>query len=156
MTVSGSPQDPAVPPVLPKQSATPPRPADPSQTSIGELLGETTRDLSTLVRQELELAKAEVKESASQTGKGAGMLAGAGVAAHFTLAFLSVALWWALGSLIGLGWSAVVVAVLWAIIAAVLAVIGKNELKRVRGMPQTASTISKIPNALKGQEEENR
>ena len=142
----GYPQEPAVPAV----------PTSPVEPSIGQLLSETTRDLSTLLRQEVELAKAELRESAGQTGKGAGMLAGAGVAAHFTLLFLSLGLWWALGLVMGVGWSAVVVAILWAAVAAALAVTGRAELKRVRGLPQTASTISKIPNALKGHEEENR
>ena len=70
--------------------------------SLGDLLGEVTRDLSTLMRQELELAKAELKQTASRAGKGGGMLAGAGVAGHFVLLFLSVALWYALGQLMGL------------------------------------------------------
>ncbi|TLM80309.1 phage holin family protein, partial [Pseudarthrobacter sp. NamE2] len=59
-------------------------------TSLGDLLGEVTRDLSTLMRQELELAKAEAKQSATRAGKGGGMLAGAGVAGHFVLLFLSL------------------------------------------------------------------
>ncbi|MCO4252353.1 phage holin family protein [Pseudarthrobacter raffinosi] len=118
-------------------------------TSLGDLLGEVTRDLSTLMRQEVELAKAELKESASKAGKGGGMLAGAGVAGHFVLLFLSIALWIALGELMGLGWSAVVVAVIWGVIAAVLASIGRKELKTVRGMPQTAETLQEIPPTLK-------
>jgi hypothetical protein len=100
-------------------------------TSLGDLLGEVTRDLSTLMRQEVELAKAELKDSAGKAGKGGGMLAGAGVAGHFVLLFLSIALWYALGELMGLGWSAVVVALIWGIIAAVLATIGRKELKAV-------------------------
>lgn len=117
--------------------------------SLGELLSDVTRDLSTLMRQELELAKAEAKQSATRAGKGGGMLAGAGVAGHFVLLFLSIALWYALGELMGLGWSAVVVAVIWAIIAAVLASIGKKELKTVKGMPQTVETVQEIPPTLK-------
>ncbi|MFN3925443.1 MAG: phage holin family protein, partial [Pseudarthrobacter sp.] len=46
-------------------------------TSLGDLLGDVTRDLSTLMRQEVELAKAEAKQSATKAGKGGGMLAGA-------------------------------------------------------------------------------
>ncbi|MGN6441799.1 MAG: phage holin family protein, partial [Arthrobacter sp.] len=56
--------------------------------SLGELFGDVTRDLSTLMRQEVELAKAELKQSTSRAGKGAGMLAGAGVGGHFVLLFL--------------------------------------------------------------------
>jgi len=118
-------------------------------TSLGDLLGEVTRDLSTLMRQEVELAKAELKESASKAGRGGGMLAGAGVAGHFVLLFLSIALWVALGELMGLGWSAVVVAVIWGVIAAVLASVGRRELKTVKGMPQTAETLQEIPPTLK-------
>ncbi|MDI3194040.1 phage holin family protein [Pseudarthrobacter sp. AL07] len=118
-------------------------------TSLGDLLGEVTRDLSTLMRQEVELAKAELKESASKAGRGGGMLAGAGVAGHFVLLFLSIALWVALGGLMGLGWSAVVVAVIWGVIAAVLASVGRRELKTIKGMPQTAETLQEIPPTLK-------
>lgn len=118
-------------------------------TSLGDLLSEVSRDISTLMRQEVELAKAEAKESATKAGKGGGMLAGAGVAGHFVLLFLSVALWYALGELMGLGWSAVVVAVLWGIIAAVLASMGRKELKAIKGMPQTVETVQEIPPTLK-------
>lgn len=117
--------------------------------SLGELLGDVTRDLSTLMRQEVELAKAEAKQSATRAGKGAGMLAGAGVGGHFVLIFLSLALMWALGAIMPLGWSALIVAVIWAIIAAVLASIGRKELKQIKGMPQTGETLSEIPPTLK-------
>jgi hypothetical protein len=118
-------------------------------SSLGELLGDVTRDMSTLMRQEVELAKVELKQSATRAGKGGGMLAGAGVAGHFVLIFLSVALWWALGGLMGLGWSAVVVAILWGIIAAVLASKGRKELKAIKGLPRTAETLQEIPPTLK-------
>lgn len=118
-------------------------------TSLGDLMGEVTRDLSTLIRQEVALAKAELKESGTRAGKGSGMLAGAGVAGHFVLVFLSIALWYAVGQLIGLGWSAVVVAVIWGVIAAVLASMGRKELKGIKGMPQTVETVQDIPPTLK-------
>ena len=130
-------------------------PAGPARGGLGELVAEVSRDLSTLMRQEVELAKAEAKQSAQRAGKGAGMLAGAGVAGHMVLLFLSVALWWALGAVMGRGWSAVVVAVLWAIVAAVLAARGRKELRTVEGMPETTDTLKKIPNAVRGHEEKN-
>ncbi|WP_186329176.1 phage holin family protein [Arthrobacter sp. U41] len=117
--------------------------------SLGDLLGDVTRDMSTLMRQEVELAKVELKQSATRAGKGAGMLAGAGVAGHFVLLFLSLALWWALGTLMGLGWSAVVVAVIWGVVAAILAAMGRKELNAIKGMPQTAETLQEIPPTLK-------
>lgn len=64
-----------------------------------------TEDLSILVRQEVELAKAEVQQSARRAGKAAGLFRGSADAGHFALMFLSIAVWWALGSAIGLGWS---------------------------------------------------
>ena len=124
--------------------------------SLGERLGDVTRDLSTLMRQEVALAKAEVSQSASNAGKGIGMLAGAALGGYFVLLFLSIALWVAIGSQTGYGWSALIVAVIWAIIAAVLFSVGKKELDRVRGVPTTTETLGKIPNALKGQEEKNQ
>jgi uncharacterized membrane protein YqjE len=111
--------------------------------SVGELIGEITTDLSTLMRQEIELAKAEIKQEAAKAGKGAGMLAGAGYAGHLTLLFLSLALvgllwaWWD-----SLALAALVVAVLWGIVAAVLAMKGKAQLKTVNPKPEhTVETL---------------
>ena len=129
-----------------------PSPGSVGDRSLGDLIGEVTQDLSTLMRQELELAKAELQQSASRAGKGAGMLGGAAVAGYFVLLFASVALWWAIGSATGLGWSAVIVAVIWGIVAAVLYAAGRNSLKSVRGIPTTADTVKRIPEALKGNE----
>jgi hypothetical protein len=130
----------------------PPTPGPAGDRSLGDLIGEVTEDLSTLMRQELELAKAELQQSATRAGKGAGMLGGAAVAGYFVLLFASIALWWAIGAATGLGWSAVIVAVIWGIIAAVLAAAGRSSLRSVRGLPKTADTVKKIPDALKGNE----
>jgi hypothetical protein len=129
-----------------------PAPGPVGDRSLGELISEVTEDLSTLMRQELELAKAELQQSATRAGKGAGMLGGAAVAGYFVLLFASIALWWAIGGATGLDWSAVIVAVIWGIIGAVLATVGRNSLRSVRGLPKTADTMKKIPDALKGNE----
>jgi hypothetical protein len=118
--------------------------------SIGELLSDVSQDITTLMRQEVELAKAELKQSATRAGKGAGMFAGAGVAGHLVVVFVSIAAWWAIGDSTGYGWSALIVAGIWAVIAAVLAVAGRAEMKSVTGVPQTADTVKKIPDAVKG------
>jgi hypothetical protein len=123
--------------------------------SVGDLLGEVTRDLSTLLHQEIELAKAEARESAKQAAKGGSMYAGAGVAGHMVLVFLSVALWWGLGNATGWGWSALIVAAVWLVVALVLYLRGRAESRRVRGMPRTAESVKKIPHALQGHEEKN-
>jgi hypothetical protein len=124
--------------------------------SLGTVLGDITANISTLMRQEVALAKAEVRQSGSQAGKGIGLFAGAAVAGLLLLVFVSVSAWWGLGQYIGLEWSALVVAAVWAIIAVILALVGKKELERVRGLSNTTETLSKVPNALKGHEEENR
>ncbi|MCC9205297.1 phage holin family protein [Arthrobacter sp. zg-Y769] len=134
----------------------PPTPAQAKaeSTSLGDLLGQVTQDMSTLMRQEVELAKVELKQSATRAGKGGGMFAGAAVAGYFVLLFLSVALWYALGTTaIGFGWSAVIVAVIWAIVAAVLASRGRKEMKKIKGMPQTSETLQEIPQTMKPSEE---
>lgn len=124
--------------------------------SLGEMFSDVSQDLSTLVRQEIALAKAEATQSAKQAGTGAGLLAGAGIGAHFVLLFLSIALMWGLGDLIGWGWASLVVAVLWAIIAGVMALVGRKKLKQTPGLPQTTESLKQAPNALKGHEELNR
>lgn len=130
-----------------------PPPTKAESTSLGDLLGQVTQDMSTLMRQEVELAKVELKQSASRAGKGAGMFAGAALAGYFVLLFLSIALWQALGDLIGLGWSGLVVAVIWAIIAGVLALRGRKEMQKIKGMPQTSETLQEIPETLKPNED---
>ncbi len=120
--------------------------------SIGELFSEVSNDLSLLMRQEVELAKVEIQDSARRAGKGVGMLSGAGLAGYFALFFLTVAVCWGLAQFIGLGWSALVVAVIYAIVAAVLAFSGKKQLESVKGAPQTIETAKQIPEALKPEE----
>ena len=124
--------------------------------SIGSVLADITANISTLLQQEVALAKAELRQSGTQAGKGIGLLAGAGVAGLLLLVFLSVSAWWGLGLYLGNQWSALVVTAVWAIIAAILYFAGKAELKRIRGLPATTETLSKVPPALTGHEEENR
>jgi hypothetical protein len=126
---------------------------DPSLRSVGELLGDITTDLSTLMRQEMDLAKAELRETADHAKAGGAMFGGAAVAGQLALLFLSLALWWALGDLIGLGWSALVVGLLWAVVAGVLAAAGRARLRRMTPVAQrTIDTTRNIPDALKGHE----
>lgn len=124
---------------------------DVADTSVGQLIGEVTNDLSTLLRQELELAKAEVKLEATKSGKAVGMLGGAGFAGYMVALFLSIALWWALANVMDEGWAALIVAALWAVIAAVLASVGRKRLRAVNPKPErTIQTVKEIPDALKG------
>jgi hypothetical protein len=130
--------------------ALPPQPD--SRASVGELFSDVAADLSTLIRQETELAKAELRQSATRAGKGAGMLAGAGISGYMVLLFASVAAWWGIGDTTGHGWSALIVAAIWLIVAAILALMGRREISTVPGVPQTAQTVKKIPDAIRGNE----
>jgi hypothetical protein len=124
--------------------------------SIGEALGDVTRDLSVLFQQEVALAKAEVRQAANRAGQAAGMFAGAAIAAFLFVLFLSLALWEALSDSTGRGWGAVIVAVIWLVAGVVLYLVARAQMKKVSGMPQTAETVGQIPNALKGHEERNQ
>ncbi|GAA4986224.1 phage holin family protein [Kineococcus glutinatus] len=101
------------------------------ERSLGEIVGSITTEFSTLVRKEVELAKTELREDVKNAGKGAGMFAGAGVAGHVFLIALSAFLVIAIGDAIGYVWSSLIVTVLWAVAAAVLALRGKAEMKKV-------------------------
>ena len=129
--------------------ATPPAPEEKAATtSLGDLLSGVTGDISTLFRQEVELAKAELTESAKKAGKGAGMFGGAGLTGLFALLFVSLAAMWGLGVLIGLGWSSLIIAVVYAIVALVLFLRGRKELKSIKGAPKTVDSLKKIPETV--------
>jgi Putative Actinobacterial Holin-X, holin superfamily III len=141
----------APPPGAPAREA-PGRREDVGELSVGQLVGDVTRDLSTLMRQELALARAEFREEAAKTAKGAGAFGGAGFAGYMAVLFLSIALWWALAYLVGHGWSALIVAALWGIAAAVLAVTGRQKLREVHPTPErTVDTLKQVPDALRGE-----
>ena len=124
--------------------------------SIGEAVGAVTRDMSVLVQQELALAKAEARQSASRPGQAAGMCAGAAVAAFLFVVFLSIALWVTISDNTGPAWAAVIVAAIWLVAAGVLFLVARGQIKKISGLQQTTETVRQVPNALKGHEERNR
>ena len=96
-------------------------PPDVSGRSVGELISHVASDLSTLLNQELELAKAELRIEAGKAGKTAGAFGGAAVAGYFALLFASWTLLFALHALFdSYTWAALVVTLLYAIVGAVL------------------------------------
>ncbi|WP_433264795.1 phage holin family protein [Micromonospora vinacea] len=122
-----------------------------TQASVGELLGEVTRDVSTLMRKEVELAKAELREEVSQAGKAGGMFGGAALAGFLAVLFVSYALWWGLSNTMDQGWAALIVAVLWAAVAGGLFINARTQLKRARAvLPRTKQTARELPDALRG------
>lgn len=106
--------------------------------STTQIVGDIGKDLSRLVRQEIDLAKIEAKQEASKAGKGAGMLGGAGVSAHLMLIFLSAALMFLLDIWLHIAWAALIVGGVWALTAGILALLGRKNLKDVN--PSLEST----------------
>ncbi|MEU4336782.1 phage holin family protein [Micromonospora lupini] len=122
-----------------------------TQASVGDLLGDVTRDMSTLVRKEVELAKAELREEVSQAGKAGGMFGGAGLAGFLAVLFVSYAVWWGLSNAMDQGWAALIVAILWAAVAGGLFLNARTQLKRARAvLPRTKQTARELPDALRG------
>jgi MFS family permease len=120
----------------------PPPEEDLRDRSIPELVKQLADQTSTLVRQEIDLAKAEVTQKGKQAGKGAGLLVGAAVvgllAAGTLVAFLVMLLDGALANWL----AALVVAVVLGIVAAVLALQGRNRIRQATPpAPQTVETV---------------
>ena len=96
---------------------------------LGEVLRQATDDATTLIRQEVALAKSEVADKGKQLGAGAGMLGGAAVGAlaavgAFTACLILVLDLWMPGWL-----AALIVTVLWAVVAYALVTVGRNRIK---------------------------
>ena len=111
------------------------------ERSLGELFAEMTSEVSTLFRQEVQLAKTEAKDEASRAAKGVGMFAGAGVAAWMALLFVSLALAWLLDQAMNTALAFLIVGLIWVVAAAVLALVGKSRIKSVEPLPTTVQTI---------------
>jgi uncharacterized membrane protein YqjE len=97
---------------------------------IGDLLKQLSQETTTLVRQELELAKAEMAEKGKQAGKGAGMFGGAGVVGFLALGALTAALILGLDGFMKAWLAALIVGLVYAAIAGVLALTGKKEVQQ--------------------------
>jgi len=111
--------------------------------SLGELIGRLSKDLGTLVHQEIELAKAEMTEKGKKAGLGAGMFGGAGVAALLALISLTITAILVLNAWMKDWLAALIVTLVWAAVAAVLALRGREEIRQMGGpVPeQTKETI---------------
>jgi hypothetical protein len=125
-----------------------PAPEEPG--SLGEIIGDISAGLSRLFRQEVELAKVEIRAEATKAGKAATMFGGAGFAGLLTAIMLSFALTFALGNVMDLGLAALIVAAVWAIAAAVLFSVGRSRARTVSPVPrQTIDTLKEDAQWLK-------
>jgi uncharacterized membrane protein YqjE len=102
---------------------------DRRERPIGELLKQLSEETTTLVRQELDLAKAEVAQKGQQAGKGAGMFGGAGVVGFLALAALTAALIMLIDRATPNWVAALIVAAVYAAIAGILALQGRNKVR---------------------------
>ena len=118
------------------QHPTAPRSAESGDPSIGDLLSEISSDVSQLVRNEIELAKAEIKQESTKAGKAIGMLGGAGYASHLVVLLGSLTVIFALANVMDIAWAALIVTVVWAVVAAVLYTTGRKRLRTVNLKPE--------------------
>lgn len=120
------------------------------ERTLGQLVADATKDLSSIVRGELDLAKTEIKADAQRAGKGAGMLAAAGVVAFLAVILLLIAAAYGLVAAGLAPWlSFLIVAVVLLIIAGIAGLLGKKALSTVKGKPErtiksTQDTIAAI------------
>jgi hypothetical protein len=120
----------------------PSAPAESEEPSLGELFGDLSRGFSQLMRQEIELAKTEVREEVGKAGKAAGQLAGAAITGHLCLLIASLAAAWAIGEVIPIAVGLLIVAVVHGIVAAVLYTRGRNQAKDIDPVPdETIDTL---------------
>ena len=119
-----------------------PPPAELREQSISDLLKRLSQETSTLVRQEMALARAEITEQGKRAGTGAGMLGGAGVAGLLTLGALTATVIGVLDTAMAFWLAALIVTVIWGAVAGVLALQGKNKIKDATPpAPQTVETV---------------
>jgi len=109
--------------------------------SLGDLFGDLTQELSTLMRQEVELGRAELREEAQRAAKAAGGFAGAGVGAWMCVLFVSLTVAWLLDHVMDRALAFAIVAIAWAVAAAILFQMGRRRMKDVEPLPQTTQSI---------------
>ena len=129
-------------------------PASDGEPTIGKLVTDASRDISTLVSKEIQLAKSELKVSVRAGGMGIALFAAAGFIAVLAIIMLSVAIAYFInwnGEGLDLHWAFLIVFGFYLLLAALLGFIGLKKLKKV-GPPEKAIEQGReIPKALKGQ-----
>jgi uncharacterized membrane protein YqjE len=113
-----------------------------ADASLGELFSDLTTDMSALMRDELSLAKVELKEEIAKAGRAGGMFGAAALAGYMTIVLLSFAAAWGLAELMAVGWAFLIVAVLWGVAGAFLYLRGREQFQKVHPKPeQTIDTL---------------
>ena len=132
------------------------RPADvpDHEPTIGRLVSDASRDISTLINSEIQLAKSELKVSIKNGGTGVGLFAAAGFLAVLAIIMLSVAIAYLIhwnGDGLALHWAFLIVFAFYLLLAGLLAFLGIKKVKKVRAPERAIAQGKQIPRALKGQ-----
>ena len=121
--------------------------------TLGKLVMDAQRDISTLISKEIQLAKSEIKVSVKHGGVGIGLFAGAAFLGLLAIIMLSVSIAYFIhwnGSGLDLHWAFLIVFGLYVLIAALLAFIGLKQVKQVKAPERAIEQGKQIPQALKG------
>ncbi|RYC10634.1 phage holin family protein [Nocardioides zhouii] len=121
--------------------------------TLGKLVMDAQRDISTLISKEIELAKSELKVSVKHGGLGLGLFGAAAFLGLLAIIMLSVSLAYFIhwnGSGLDLHWAFLIVFALYLLIAGLLAFIGIKQVKQVKGPEKAIKQGKRIPQALKG------
>jgi hypothetical protein len=131
-----------------------PEPVKDTDPTIGKLVVDASRDISTLVHQEIELAKSELKVSVKHGGTGIGLFGGAAFLGVLAIIMLSVAIAYLIhwnGDGLDLHWAFLIVFAFYVLVAAILAYVGLKQVKQVKAPERAIHQGKEIPRALKGQ-----
>ena len=130
-----------------------PEPVNSTDPTIGRLVTDASRDISSLISQEVALAKTELKVSIKTGGLGIGLFAAAGFVGVLAIIMLSVAFAYFIhwnGSGLSLHWAFLIVFAFYLLVAGLLAFLGIRTVKQVRGPERAMRQGKEIPRALKG------
>jgi uncharacterized membrane protein YqjE len=119
----------------PGTQADPSKPKQPDR-SLGDLFGELSSDFSALMRTQIELGKLELRNEARQAGRMAGLFGGAAVAGYMALLMLSFAVAWALENVMDAGWAFFIVGAVYAVVAVILFLRGRDRAREINPVPQ--------------------
>lgn len=129
-------------------------PATDTEPTIGRLVTDASRDISSLIHSEIQLAKSELKVSVKNGGTGIGLFAAAGFLALLAIIMLSVAFAYLIhwnGDGLALQWAFLIVFAVYLLIAGLLAFLGIKKVRKVRAPERAIAQGKQIPRALKGE-----
>ena len=119
------------------------------EPTLGRLVADASRDVSTLIHSEIALAKSELRVSVRAGGMGAAFLAAAGVLGFLILILFSLTVvWFLVWAGLDPWWAYLIVTAFYVVVAGILALIGIRKLKQVRAPEKTIATTKKIPQAF--------